>query len=65
MTIQSQALYEQGLPVIVFGVEDIYKEYQRLNERGVVFREEPTKEEWGIEAVFEDTCGNLIQLQQL
>jgi predicted enzyme related to lactoylglutathione lyase len=59
-----QGLYKAGLPVIVFGVDDIHKEYERLEKLGVVFRKEPKKTEWGIETVFEDTCGNLIQLHQ-
>ncbi len=59
-----EALYKAGLPVIVFAVEDIHKEYARMKELGVVFRQEPTKTDAGTEAVFEDTCGNLIQLFQ-
>ncbi|MBI4499446.1 MAG: VOC family protein [Chloroflexi bacterium] len=60
-----EALYNTGLPVIVFGVEDIQKEFERLTKRGVVFRSEPTKTEWGTQAIFDDTCGNLIQLHQV
>jgi predicted enzyme related to lactoylglutathione lyase len=59
-----QALRKQGLPVIIFGVEDIQKEYERLREQGVVFTQEPTKSDWGTQAVFDDTCGNFIQLHQ-
>lgn len=59
-----EALYQAGLPPIVFGVADVQKEYERLQERGVVFRSPPTKTDWGVEAVFEDTCGNLIQIAQ-
>jgi predicted enzyme related to lactoylglutathione lyase len=59
-----EAVYKAGLPVIVFGVEDIHKEYQRMKKQGVVFRKEPTKTDAGIEAIFDDTCGNLIQLFQ-
>ena len=59
-----EAVYQAGLPIIVFGTEDIQKEYQRLKALGVVFRKEPTKTDWGVEAIFEDTCGNLIQLAQ-
>jgi predicted enzyme related to lactoylglutathione lyase len=59
-----EAIYKAGLPAIVFGVEDIQKEYERLKERGVVFTQEPTKSDWGTQAVFDDTCGNLIQLHQ-
>ena len=59
-----QALYKEGLPVIVFAVEDIQQEYDRMKKLGVVFRKEPTKTDWGTEAIFDDTCGNLIQLYQ-
>jgi predicted enzyme related to lactoylglutathione lyase len=59
-----EGVYKAGLPIIVFGVDDVQQEYQRLRERGVVFTQEPTIEEWGTTAVFDDTCGNLIQLHQ-
>jgi predicted enzyme related to lactoylglutathione lyase len=58
-------LYKEGMPVIVFGVDDIYAEYERLKARGVVFKQEPTKSQVGIEAVLDDTCGNFVQLFQL
>ncbi len=59
-----EKVYGAGLPVIVFGTENIQDEYERLIERGVIFRSKPEKTEWGILALFEDTCGNLIQLHQ-
>ncbi|WP_276373497.1 VOC family protein [Chryseolinea sp. H1M3-3] len=59
-----EGLFASGLPVIVFTAGDIYKEHERLKNKGVVFRKEPTKTDYGIEAIFEDTCGNLIQLHQ-
>lgn len=59
-----EGIYREGLPVIVLDVEDIQKEYGRLKELGVVFKKSPTKQEWGIEAVFDDTCGNYIMLIQ-
>jgi len=59
-----QALYEQGLPAIVLGTEDVQKEYERLKGLGVVFSQEPTKMDWGTQAVFDDTCGNYIQIHQ-
>jgi predicted enzyme related to lactoylglutathione lyase len=40
------------------------KEYERLTRLGVVFRTPPAQTEWGIDAAFEDTCGNLIALHQ-
>jgi len=60
-----EAVYQAGLPVIVFGTADVQKEYERLKALGVVFRKEPTKTDWGTEAIFEDTCGNLIQIAQV
>lgn len=59
-----KGIYDAGLPIIVFGVPDVQAEYERLKDRGVVFRKEPTKTDWGIEAVFDDTCGNYIQIAQ-
>jgi len=58
-------IYDAGLPVITFGTDDIQKEYETLKARGIVFKKEPTKTDWGIEAVFDDTCGNYIQLAQM
>jgi predicted enzyme related to lactoylglutathione lyase len=59
-----ESVYKAGLPVIIFGVEDILKEYTRLKKSGVVFKQEPTTTEWGIQAIFDDTCGNWIMLHQ-
>ncbi len=58
------AIYKSGLPVIVFSVDDIQREYERLIQLGVMFKKEPTKTDWGTDTVFEDTCGNLMQLHQ-
>ncbi|MBI9035615.1 MAG: VOC family protein [Bacteroidales bacterium] len=54
-----------GLPIIVFTSDNIQKEYERLLEAGVKFKKLPTKTDWGIEAIFDDGCGNYIQLQQM
>jgi predicted enzyme related to lactoylglutathione lyase len=59
-----EGVYKAGLPIIVFGVDDVQKEYERLKGLGVVFRQKPTGTEHGTEALFEDTCGNLIQIHQ-
>jgi len=55
-------LFADGIPVTMFGVEDIHNEYERLLENGVKFTMEPTKMGDVTIAVFEDTCGNLIQI---
>ena len=57
-------LFEEGIPVTMFGVEDIQKEYERLLQLGVKFTMEPTKMGDITIAVFDDTCGNLIQIIQ-
>lgn len=57
-------VYEAGLPVIVFGVSDVQKEYERLTGLGVTFKQEPTETDAGTMAVFDDTCGNFIQIHQ-
>jgi predicted enzyme related to lactoylglutathione lyase len=59
-----EGIYNANLPVIIFGTKDIEADYERLKAKGVVFRKPPTKTEWGTETLFEDTCGNLIQLHQ-
>jgi catechol 2,3-dioxygenase-like lactoylglutathione lyase family enzyme len=59
-----KALLEQGIPLTAFAVEDVQQEYERLKDVGVVFRTEPTPMGPTTIAVFEDTCGNLIQIYQ-
>lgn len=55
-------LMQQGIPATMFGVEDIDKEYERLKSHGVEFTMEPTAAGDMKLAIFNDTCGNLIQL---
>jgi catechol 2,3-dioxygenase-like lactoylglutathione lyase family enzyme len=57
-----EALVEDGIPAASFGVDDVEAEYQRLRDRGVVFTQEPLKMGPTVTAVFDDTCGNLIQI---
>ncbi len=63
-TFQS-AIFQQGIPLTAFAVEDIQKEHERMKKLGVVFTVEPTKAGPTTVAVFDDTCGNLIQLYQV
>lgn len=60
-----KAIFEQGIPATSFAVDDIHKEYERLNKLGVAFTMEPTSMGPATVAVFNDTCGNLIQLAQV
>jgi len=60
-----KALFEAGIPLTSFAVDDIQQEYQRLTKLGVVFKTAPTNVGPATIAVFEDTCGNLIQMHQV
>ncbi|MBP3963034.1 VOC family protein [Paenibacillus lignilyticus] len=55
-------IFTDGIPATMFGVADIHKEYNRLLEIGVHFTMKPTKMGEFTIAVFDDTCGNLIQM---
>lgn len=57
-----KALYEAGIPLTAFHVDDIEAEYERLKDLGVEFSMEPTQMGPSKLAVFDDTCGNNIQL---
>jgi len=53
-----------GIPYTAFAVADVQKEYERLTGLGVKFTMEPTPMGPTVLAVFDDTCGNLIQIYQ-
>ncbi len=59
-----QRLFAEGIPVTMFGVADIHEEYKQLVEKGVQFTMEPTEMGNVTIAVFDDSCGNLIQIIQ-
>ncbi|MBP8181883.1 MAG: VOC family protein [Acidimicrobiia bacterium] len=56
------ALAEDGIPLAQFAVDDAEAEHKRLSDQGVVFTQKPTDVGESVMAVFEDTCGNLIQI---
>ena len=60
-----QALVEDGIPATSFTVEDVAKEHARLEGLGVRFTQPPMDAGPVIMAVFDDTCGNLIQIVQM
>ena len=59
-----KGLFDQGIPATSFGVTDIHGEYERLKSLGVAFTMEPTDLGDVTIAVFDDSCGNLIQIMQ-
>jgi len=58
------ALVADGIPYTSFGVDDVKAEFDRLKGRGVRFTQPPTEMGPVTTAVFDDTCGNLIQIAQ-
>jgi catechol 2,3-dioxygenase-like lactoylglutathione lyase family enzyme len=58
------ALVADGIPYTSFGIADCQAEFERLTKLGVVFTQPPTQMGPVITAVFDDTCGNLIQMAQ-
>ena len=59
-----EALVADGIPFTSFSVEDVKAEYERLRGLGVRFTQEPTDMGTVTTAVFDDTCGNLIQIHK-
>jgi len=59
-----KALYTAGIPLTAFITNDIAGEYKRLKARGVNFRSSPQTMGAITSVLFEDTCGNLINLVQ-
>ena len=57
-----QALYSTGKPLTGFEVTDIQSEYKKLTALGVQFKNEPMDVGSAVVAMFDDTCGNYIQL---
>ncbi len=57
-----EALVEDGIPFASFAVDDVGAEHERLAARGVHFTQEPMEMGPVTTAVFDDTCGNLIQI---
>ena len=59
-----KALFSAGIPITAFISKDIQAEYKRLKALGVKFRSEPQVIGAITSVLFEDTCGNLINLVQ-
>jgi catechol 2,3-dioxygenase-like lactoylglutathione lyase family enzyme len=62
--VYQKALFDAGIPATALISRDIQKDYMDLKTRGVVFRGEPQNAGIIMTVLFEDTCGNLINLVQ-
>jgi catechol 2,3-dioxygenase-like lactoylglutathione lyase family enzyme len=58
------ALVSDGIPFTSFAVDDVRQEFDRLRALGVEFTQAPAEMGPVVTAVFDDTCGNLIQIAQ-
>jgi catechol 2,3-dioxygenase-like lactoylglutathione lyase family enzyme len=65
MKALKESLMKDGIPFTAFQVDDIQKEYERLQKLGVKFTMPPTTMGPATLAVLHDTCGNLIQIYQV
>jgi predicted enzyme related to lactoylglutathione lyase len=65
MKALKESLVKDGIPFMAFQVDDIQQEYARLKKLGVQLTMEPKNMGMTTEAVFNDTCGNLIQIYQV
>ena len=59
-----EAMFQQGIPLAAFEVDDIEAEAHRLKKHGVKFTMDPTQHGAVKLAIFSDTCGNLIQMYE-
>lgn len=62
MKALKESLVKDGIPFTAFEVDDVDAVYRRLEKSGVKFTQAPTSIEGATYAVFDDTCGNLIQI---
>ena len=62
--VYQKALFDAGIPATAFITSDIAGEFRRLKAAGVRFRGEPARMGDITTVIFEDTCGNLINLVQ-
>jgi predicted enzyme related to lactoylglutathione lyase len=60
-----KALFDAGIPYTQFNVDNVQQEYDRLVNIGVEFSLKPTEMGTVKIAVFNDTCGNNIQIVEM
>ena len=58
------ALVEDGIPSASFAVDNVQEEYERLVAAGVRFVQAPVDLGTVVTAVFDDSCGNLVQITE-
>lgn len=59
-----EALFNDGIPMNSFEVDDVQAEFNLLSSLGVRFTVEPQELPGLVRAVFDDSFGNLLQIHQ-
>jgi len=65
MKALKESLAKDGIPFTAFQVGSVQQEFERMKDLGVEFTMEPTNMGMTTAAIFNDTCGNLIQIYQI
>ena len=60
-----QAMFQQGQPAAMFFSDDVNGDYERIKARGAEFTMAPTEVPGATIAKLNDSCGNLIQINQM
>ena len=60
-----QALFQQGQPAVMFQSDDVKADHERIKARGGEFTMPPTSVTGATITMLKDTCGNLVQINQL
>jgi predicted enzyme related to lactoylglutathione lyase len=60
-----EALFAQNRPAVMFSVDDVQAEHDRMKAAGATFTMPPTKVTGSTVAMLDDTCGNIIQITKL
>lgn len=63
--IYQNEIFKQGIPMNAFNVDNVQNEYERLLKLNVKFTTKPTNVDTAVIAIFDDTCGNLIQIYEV
>jgi len=59
-----KTIFDQGIPATSFASDNVQEEFEKLKKLGVEFKMEPTEAGPTTLAIFNDTCGNYIQIHQ-
>ena len=56
--------FKANLPIMIFSIQNVKTELERLKAQGVKLRPELNNPEWGLMNMFEDGCGNILMLEE-